>query len=31
MRPGEFVMFSNIRARGPSGPVFLDAVSAALQ
>lgn len=31
MRPGEFVMFSNIRARGPSGTVFLDNVSAALQ
>jgi len=31
MRAGEFVMFSDIRAVGPSGPVFLENVSGMLQ
>lgn len=31
MRAGEFIMFSDIRAVGPSGSVFLDNVSAMLQ
>ncbi|MBM3400124.1 MAG: hypothetical protein FJY15_06110 [Bacteroidetes bacterium] len=31
MREGEFVMFSDIRAVGPSGPVFLENVSGMLQ
>ena len=31
MRPGEFVMFTEIRAVGPSGPIYLDAASGVLQ
>jgi hypothetical protein len=31
MRAGEFVMFSEIRAVGPSGATYLDAVSGVLQ
>jgi len=31
MRPGEFVMFTEIRAVGPSGATYLDAASGVLQ